>query len=65
MGDIVMYEDDEDILYRLNDYIQKSAEEYTSNEKQLFALLIAIWENRRFINNDDLNNLKFFKEKGL
>ena len=53
-----------DHLYELNDYIQESIGKYTKNEKQLFESIVKIWENRSFINNNDLDNLKFFEDKG-
>lgn len=58
-----MYEDEK--ISDIDCQIQASIGEYTSNEKRLFTSLIAIWENRQFIDNDDLDNLKFFENKGI
>jgi len=44
---------------------KKAIENFHIDEKQLFASLVAIWENRRFIDQKDLDNLKFFENKEL
>ncbi|MBC8147232.1 MAG: hypothetical protein H8E98_04535 [Bacteroidetes bacterium] len=44
---------------------ESSPTEYSSLERNLVEILYAIWENRRFIDKNDLDNLKFFENKGI
>ena len=37
----------------------------TNLEKELADILDKVWDNRRFINNDDLETLKHLSKKGL
>lgn len=41
------------------------SKEYISIERDLVILLHDIWRNRNFISGNDIEKLKFFKEKGL
>jgi hypothetical protein len=37
----------------------------TTNEYELASLLDKIWDNRLFLNHDDIQNLTFFATKGI
>ena len=37
----------------------------TYNEKQLLDTLYQIWENKNFLNNENLEMLEYFAKKGL
>jgi hypothetical protein len=37
----------------------------TNLEKELADILDKVWDNRRFISNDDLETLKYLSKKGL
>ena len=37
----------------------------TQNESELADILINIWNNKHFINNDDIKQLRYYSKKGL
>lgn len=40
-------------------------EQLTNTERDLLDLLIRIWENKNFLNNENLETLQFLAKKGL
>ena len=45
--------------------VWKSRIPQTNLEKELSEILDKVWDNRRFISNDDLDVLKYISKKGI